>query len=203
VDATVIVLIVVVVLLVAVGIAMMSRRRRSQQLQEHFGPEYERRVAETGDPKAAEAELAGRQKRRQEFDIRSLRPEERERFQGSWYRIQRDFVDDPERSLHDADDLVVEVMRLRGYPVEGDFDRRADDLSVDHPQVVQHYREARSVRDAAPGDGVDTERQRHALTSYRSLVEALLGAPARNRDGATDRAEDSATTTRRTEEQTR
>ena len=197
-DATVIVLIVVVVLLVAVAVAMMSRRRRSQQLKEHFGPEYERRVAETGDPKAAEAELADRQKRRQEFDIRSLRPEERDRFQGSWDRIQRDFVDDPERSLHQADDLVVEIMRLRGYPVEDDFDRRADDLSVDHPQVVQHYREARRVRDAGPGDDVDTERQRHALTSYRSLVQALLGPDRDGTHGDHDRS-----TSRRTEEQTR
>ena len=198
-DTTVIVLIVVVVLLVAVAAVLLSRRRRSQQLQEHFGPEYERRVAETGDPKAVEAELADRRKRREEFDIHELRPEERERFQGSWDEIQRDFVDDPERSLHAADLLVVEVMRLRGYPVDDDFDRRADDLSVDHPQVVQHYREARRVRDAAPGDGVDTERQRHALTSYRSLVQALLGHGKPDRDGPPQEER----TTRRTEEPTR
>ena len=73
--------------------------------------------------------------------------------------------------------LVVEIMRARGYPVE-DFDRRADDISVDHPDVVHHYREARRVRDASVGGSVDTDQQRHALTSYRSLVEALLG-PAR------------------------
>lgn len=198
-DATVIVLIVVAVLLVAVAVAVMSRRRRTQRLQEHFGPEYERRVSETGDPKAVEAELTDRQKRRQGFDIRSLRPEERDRFQGSWDQIQRDFVDDPEHSLHAADSLVVEIMRLRGYPVEDDFDRRSDDLSVDHPQVVQHYREARRVRDAGPGDGVDTDRQRHALTSYRSLVQALLGAGKPDRDGARQDEH----TTRRTEEQTR
>ena len=53
------------------------------------------------------------------------------------------------------------------------FDRRADDLSVDHPRVVQHYREARQVRDAS-GE-VDTERRRTAVTSYRSLIDALLG----------------------------
>ena len=64
-------------------------------------------------------------------------------------------------------------MRARGYPVDDDFDRRADDLSVDHPRVVQHYREARQVRDAS-GE-VDTERQRTAVTSYRSLIDALLG----------------------------
>ena len=76
-------------------------------------------------------------------------------------------------------------MRARGYPVEDDFDRRADDLSVDHPRVVQHYREARKVRD---DDGeVDTERQRTAVTSYRSLINALLGDDDRTHDA--DRAD--------------
>ena len=90
-----------------------------------------------------------------------------------WNEIQRGFVDDPRQSLRSADLLVAEIMRTRGYPVDDDFDRRADDLSVDHPRVVQHYREARQVRDAS-GE-VDTERQRTAVTSYRSLINALLG----------------------------
>ena len=105
--------------------------------------------------------------------MRDLRPEERSRFRNSWNEIQRGFVDDPRQSLHAADLLVGEVMRTRGYPVEDDFDRRADDLSVDHPRVVQHYREARRVRDSE-GE-VDTEQQRTAVTSYRSLIDALLG----------------------------
>ncbi len=152
---------------------MLSRRRRSTQLQQHFGPEYERSVAATGDRRSAEAELAERRQRREEFDVRDLNPEERDRFRASWNEIQRGFVDDPRQSLRSADLLVAEIMRTRGYPVDDDFDRRADDLSVDHPRVVQHYREARQVRDAS-GE-VDTERQRTAVTSYRSLINALLG----------------------------
>lgn len=174
-EPTVIVLIVVIVLLVlalaAAGV-LLSRRRRSEQLQEQFGPEYERRVAETGDRRSAEAELAAREKRHRSLDIRDLRPEEREQFSRSWAQIQRGFVDDPVRSVREADTLVVEIMRARGYPVD-DFDQRAEDVSVEHPDVVHHYREARAVRDA---DGpVDTERQRSAVTSYRALVDALLG----------------------------
>jgi hypothetical protein len=152
---------------------VLGRRRRSASLQQHFGPEYERSVSASGDRRAAEAELTERRQRREEFDVRDLRPEERDRFRGSWNEIQRGFVDDPRRSLQAADLLVVEVMRTRGYPVDDDFDRRADDLSVDHPRVVQHYREARRVRDS--GGEADTERQRTAVTSYRSLIDALLG----------------------------
>jgi hypothetical protein len=186
VDGTVVVLIILVLLVVAVLGVVLSRRRRSSQLQEHFGPEYERSVSATGDRRAAEAELAERRQRREEFDVRDLRPEERDRFRESWNEIQRGFVDDPRRSLKSADLLVAEVMRARGYPVDDDFDRRADDLSVDHPRVVQHYREARKVRDD-DGD-VDTERQRTAVTSYRSLIDALLGDDDRTHD--TDRAPD-------------
>jgi hypothetical protein len=172
---TAVVVIIVLVLLVAVVLGVVaSRRKRSAQLREHFGPEYERTVSTTsGDRRAAEAELTERRHRREEFDIRDLPPEERGRFRQSWNEIQRGFVDDPRGSLQGADLLVAEIMRARGYPVDDDFDRRADDLSVDHPRVVQHYREARQVRDA-DGD-VDTERQRKAVTSYRSLVDALLG----------------------------
>ena len=141
-NGTVVVLIILVLLVVVVLGVVLSRRRRSSQLQEHFGPEYERSVSATGDRRAAEAELAERRQRREEFDVRDLRPEERDRFRDSWNEIQRGFVDDPRQSLKSADLLVAEVMRARGYPVDDDFDRRADDLSVDHPRVVQHYREA-------------------------------------------------------------
>lgn len=186
-DGTVVVLIVLVLLVLVVLGVVVSRRRRSSQLQQHFGPEYERSVAATGDRRAAEAELAERRQRREEFDVRDLRPEERDRFRESWNEIQRGFVDDPRQSLKSADLLVAEVMRARGYPVDDDFDRRADDLSVDHPRVVQHYREARRVRDS---DGeVDTEKQRTAVTSYRSLIHALLG----DDDRADDRADDDRT----------
>jgi hypothetical protein len=191
-DPTVISLVVVAVVLLVVVLALLirlGRRSRSERLREHFGPEYERSVSRTGDREAAEAELIERQERRRELDIRDLRPEERTQFHESWATIQSDFVDDPARALRDADTLVVEIMRLRGYPVE-DFDRRADDISVDHPEVVHHYRQARRVHDASAERSVDTERQRRALTSYRLLVEALLGhaRSGRSTDGATNRA---------------
>ena len=174
VDTTVVVLIVVIVVIaLAVGAVVLARQRRSQRLREHYGEEYERSVEETGDRKSAEAALTERESRVRELAIRDLRPEEREGFTERWAAVQRGFVDDPAGSLRQADDLVVEIMRLRGYPTEGDFDRRAEDISVDHPQVVRHYRDARAVHDA--GGEVDTEKQRTAVTSYRSLVDALLG----------------------------
>ncbi len=191
-DSTVIVLIVIIVLLLlalgAVGV-VLSRRRRTERLQEHYGPEYERSVRETGDRRSAEAELTTRERRVAELDIRDLRPEERERYRASWSDIQQGFVDDPKRSVHAADELVTDIMRTRGYPVD-DFDRRAEDISVAHPEVVDRYRDARSVREATEQGGtVDTDQQRRAVTSYRSLVESLLGS---DDDTADHRADDAA-----------
>jgi hypothetical protein len=180
VDSTVIVLVVVIVVLVlalaAAGV-MLVQRRRTERLQEHYGPEYERSLSQTGNRRDAEAQLSEREKRHRELEIRDLRSEERDRFAASWADIQREFVDDPKRAVHDADVLVLEIMRTRGYPVGddgGDFERRAEDISVEHPDVVQRYREAHAVRDATERGDVDTENQRAAVTSYRSLITALL-----------------------------
>jgi hypothetical protein len=187
VNSTVTILIVVVVLLVialaAVG-AMLAKRRRSEHLQEHYGAEYERTVAERGDRRAAEAALTEREKRHRSLEIRDLEPAERDGFENSWVDIQRGFVDDPVQSVRRADALVVDIMRTRGYPVD-DFDRRAEDISVEHPQVVQHYRDARATRVATDEGVVDTERQRQAVTSYRALIEALLHGESHNSTTAT------------------
>jgi hypothetical protein len=182
VDSTVIVLIVVIVVLVlaAAGV-MLFQRRRTERLQEHYGPEYERTLSQAGDRRAGEAQLTEREKRHRELDIRDLRAEERDRFASSWAEIQREFVDDPKRAVRDADMLILEIMQSRGYPVgdDGDdFERRAEDISVEHPEVVQRYREAHAVRDATESGSADTEQQRSAVTSYRSLIDALLGSPS-------------------------
>ena len=74
-------------------------------------------------------------------------------------------------------------MRERGYPVE-DFDQRAADLSVDHPDVVENYRHGHELaRRTVRGEG-DTESLRQALVHYRALFEELLVAK-----DADDRAE--------------
>ncbi|MCW2719425.1 hypothetical protein [Pseudonocardia sp.] len=202
-GTTVIVLIVVIVLLVlalaAAGI-MLSRRRRSEQLQEHYGPEYERTLAETGDRRAAEARLTEREQRHRKLDVRDLSPEERDRFSGSWNTIQRGFVDDPVQSVRHADALVVEIMRTRGYPVD-DFEQRAEDISVEHPQVVQHYRDARGIHEATQNGTADTEQQRHAVTSYRALITTLLGQGNDDAAASPTNGHRAATTT--SEEQTR
>ena len=126
---------VVVVLLVVIGL-LLARQRRTQQLKQGFGPEYQRAVAQHGDQRSAEKDLADRRRRVQKFEIRPLDPASRERYTERWGATQRQFVDQPVAAVGEAHALVQEVMRERGYPVEDDFEQRAADVSVDHPDVV-------------------------------------------------------------------
>ena len=165
----------VLLAVVVAGVAAM-RSRRSRQLQEGFGPEYDRVVEDTGDRREAERELRERKERIEELDIRPLPEEARTRYAEEWRRVQARFVDEPEAAVVEADALVQRVMADRGYPVADDFERRAADVSVDHPDVVESFREGhRLVEDHRNGTG-DTESLRQAMVHYRSLFDELLEA---------------------------
>jgi hypothetical protein len=169
----VVIAVVVIVTIVIVGYQIMARQRRTRQLREQYGPEYDRAVDLADSQREAESELRGRSKRHEQLGLRSLDTSERENFERCWSDIQSQFVDDPSTAVRNADLLVVEVMSARGYPVE-DFDQRANDLSVRYPEGTQRYREARRIAQANEHGTVDTEDLRQALTSYRSMVLALL-----------------------------
>jgi hypothetical protein len=173
-DAIVWVILAVGIVLIAIVGLVVLQRRRSRQLQDRFGPEYERAIDRRGDRREAESELAARADRRDTLDIRPLDPEARERYARSWQEIQKRFVDEPEAAVSDADRTIVDVMAERGYPVE-DFDQRAADVSVDHPTVVENYRAAHAISERHAGNGTSTEDLRQAMVHYRALFDELLG----------------------------
>jgi hypothetical protein len=165
--------VVVVVALAWLGVD----RRRSRHLQETFGPEYGRTVAERGDRRAAESELRERQQVRGRLEIRPLSERQRERYGSEWEQVQSDFVDNPSDAVAQADRLVAEVMRERGYPVD-DFEQQAALVSVDHPDVVANYREGHAIYLSADGGDASTEGLRQAMQHYRELFNHLLENPA-------------------------
>ena len=170
------IIVIVVAVLVAVGVIVgMSsvRRQRTQGLTEQYGPEYQRVVESAGDQRAAESELDARRERVQGYEIRALSTEERDGYSARWQETQAHFVDDPSSAISQADLLVQEVMRARGYPMV-DFEQRAADISVDHPHVVEEYRAAHDVAERHAAGGVETEDLRQAMVHYRTLFEELL-----------------------------
>jgi hypothetical protein len=173
--------VVAVVVIVAIALLILSttRRRRSEELRRRFGPEYERTVGTARDRGEAEKELREREQRVDALEISPLQPAARDRFADRWREVQAMFVDDPGNAVDQADGLIGEVMRARGYPV-GDFEQRAADISVNHPQVVDHYRTAHAIAlRRRSGDGA-TEQLRQAFVHYRALFADLLETPDTN-----------------------
>jgi hypothetical protein len=64
-------------------------------------------------------------------------------------------------------------MLKRGYPM-GDFARRAADISVDHPAVVENYRAAQAIAARDERGQADTEELRKAVVHYRVLFDDML-----------------------------
>jgi hypothetical protein len=168
-------LLIVIVFLLAVGAGLWFYfQRRSQKLRSMFGSEYDRTVREIGDRHKAESILIKRKKHVEELDIRPLAAAAVERFNREWQSCQAKFVDDPRGAVREADHLVAEVMKTRGYPV-GDFEQRAADVSVDHPGVVENYRGAHEIAVREERGKASTEDLRRALVYYKTLFEELLG----------------------------
>jgi hypothetical protein len=172
-NTTVIAIVAVIAIAAGVLAWIYIERRRRERIRTRFGPEYERTLREAGDTRRAESVLERREKRVSRYPIRTLTPEERAHFSDAWQRVQALFVDDPGAAVGQGDALVTDLMAVRGYPMT-DFERRAEDLSVDHPTVVQHYREARGVADRHARKAAATEDLRQALVHYRALFEDLL-----------------------------
>ena len=169
-------ILIAVLVIVVLGIVawLLSRRRRSARLREHFGPEYDRTVGELGEQRAAEAELAAREKKRKKLDIVELSPEARQEHAATWHKVQAEFVDAPRDAVGKAERLVTRVMRERGYPID-DFDQRAADVSVDHPDIVDNYRRAHAIYQSHQNGVIETEAARQAFVHYRALFDRLLG----------------------------
>lgn len=169
----------IVVAAIIVALAVAASRRSRANLQQRFGPEYDREVAARGSERDAQRHLRDVAGRRDRLDIRQLDPAARDRYTRRWQAVQTDFVDQPGRALDEADRLVTDVMQDRGYPVR-DFGERAELVAADHPEVVEHYRAAHAARqrhasgDGADGHDVGTEELRQAFVHYRALFDELV-----------------------------
>lgn len=164
---------VVALVLIALAAWFIYKKKQSHRLQERFGPEYGRSVDDLGSRKKAESELKAREKRVEHLNIVPLTPPEAARFSETWKDLQGRFVDNPKGAVVQAGQLVRELMLKRGYPM-GDFERRAADISVDHPEVVKNYRAAQAIAVRDERGQADAEELRKAVVYYRALFDELL-----------------------------
>lgn len=174
-NSWLIVAVVVIVILVAIVIFLAVRQQNTRRLKSRFGSEYERTLDELGGRRSGEAELQQREKRVKHFELKPLSPQERDRFTKAWRQIQGTFVDEPGAAVSHADQLIGEVMTARGYP-SGDFEQRSADVSVDHAEVLQSWRNAHQIALRHQKGEAGTEDLRQAMVSYRALFTDLVGA---------------------------
>jgi hypothetical protein len=161
-------------LVIVVGLIAYSVKRDNQRrdLKAQFGREYDRTVDAVGQRKA-DGDLTERLERHEKLELQPLDDDARERYAIDWAELQARFVDEPKSAVAAADRLVTQVMTERGYPMDR-FEERAELLSVDHPDLVHHYREAHEVHDRAARLEASTEDMRRALIHYRALFDDLL-----------------------------
>ncbi|HET7487380.1 MAG TPA: hypothetical protein VFJ85_05580 [Acidimicrobiales bacterium] len=171
-DTVVIVLVVAAVVVAAAAVALVAAQRR-RRLQDRFGREYHLAVRHDGGRREAEHDLMSRLRRHDQLQIRPLDRAQHRRFVHGWDAAQARFVDEPAAALTDADRLVGEVMAERGYPT-GSFDQRAADLSVEHADVLDHYRAAHAMTRRSEQGQTTTEEQRQAMVHYRAIFTSLL-----------------------------
>jgi hypothetical protein len=162
-----------IALLAAVAWFIWQKQEQTKRLQRRFGPEYGRAVQALGSRAKAESELRSREKRVERLTIIPLAPSDAARFTQAWNALQARFIDNPKGAVVEADRLVRELMLKRGYPM-GDFERRAADMSVDHPTVVEAYRAAQGIAARDERGEADTEDLRKAVVHYRTLFDELL-----------------------------
>src|SRR4051812_20904985 len=107
---------------ICVGIAILAvvgwwiyERNRTRYLRERFGSEYDRRVTQVGNRRRAESELARSEARVRKLQVRPLSASDRTQFLDKWRLCQARFVDDPAGAVEEADHIVSDIMRVRGY----------------------------------------------------------------------------------------
>jgi hypothetical protein len=150
-------------------IAMITRQHRADMLRKRSGAEDDPSVTAAGSSSLAGVDVARREKRALPLDIHPLTPGARARYSEAWRATQVRFVDDPQGTVAEANRLLNDAMRDRGYPADPNL--TLEDLSVEHARVVNDYRMANAI--AGKSDAT-TEELRHLLINVRSLFAELI-----------------------------
>ena len=167
----VIAVVVIVVMLLALRRTYSAASRR--RLHKRFGTEYDRTVESVDSRRKGERDLRAREAEHDELELRPLSDAARDRYVEQWWKLQIRFVDRPQVTVANADSLLTEVMRERGYPVE-DFDSKSRLVSVDHPDAVENYRKGHLIYMKTVEGKASTEDLRQAVICYRALFDDLV-----------------------------
>jgi hypothetical protein len=170
---------VVVVLAIILIVAMASRRRnqesraaRIEGKRDRYGPEFDRQAERLRSSDAAEQALDDRARQLRQ---RELSPSERQRYREDWDRVEGNFLDRPALALGEAERLVGDLMRDRGYRSDDPQDA-AMDLSITHGSIAERYRAGSRI---VSSGSTDIGQMREAMLHFRTVVDDLLAVEVR------------------------
>jgi hypothetical protein len=167
-----------IVLVVGIAVALLLLaalvriRQRRAHLQQRFGPEYQRAVADQGTS-GGEKRLSEIENERKDLEIKPLAAAARDRYLDEWRQAEARFVSDPRDAARAAEALVVRALEERGYPRDDDDERLAALVSVDHPDVADRYRHGHAMLENVDGSQ-STENLRKAMLDFRSVLEDVV-----------------------------
>ena len=124
-------------------LAAAGARRREQGTEAIAHPEEQRAEGRSGESGAGESELSPLFSNDEESDFRNR-----------WKDIQTGFVDEPRRSVEQADELIARLLQ-----------RLAESFSEQRSHLEQQWEKSESA---------STEDLRLALRRYRSFFDRLL-----------------------------
>jgi hypothetical protein len=130
----------------------MSAQEQSQQDPDGIFQQDERAEVNTGDQGTMDASASNGASMNEPL----LSADDGEGFKQRWEQIQVRFVDEPQASVKQADDLVQELMQ-----------RLADNFAQERSRLDQQWER---------GEEASTEDLRTALQQYRSFFRRLLVA---------------------------
>lgn len=177
------VLIALAVLLVGAVVwgVMASKRRREERerLQQRYGAEYERTVSEHRSTRAAVADLKAREQQHDQLSLHDLNDADRDLVRSHMATAQFRFVEDPAEAIGQAQRVMTEALRAKGYPVEGDRDEAVRMFSVDHPE---HAGVVRTLLEGSHDS--DTEHMRTLFLNATKVLRDVTGATFVQADAA-------------------
>ena len=179
-----VVVIVAALALFSLFLFMGVRRRKAHHLRDRFGTEYDRTVEARGRS-AAEKELEKRERMAQSIQIQPLTRDMREAYATDWEHLEARFVERPTTAVMEADELMQDILRKKGYPLRS-FDELLSDLAIQQPELVDEFRAAHDIIDRDNPTELTTEELRQAMLHYRTIFDRLVGAVPRFKSSVAD-----------------
>jgi len=152
---------------------LAMRRRRPTYFHRRFGYDHDLSLEDENTPPHVTEGVDAQNGRSNTFTIQPLTSTNKVYATSLWQSIQALFVDEPKVAIEEAEDLLMEVMRQRGFP-SGDFEQLLADLTADYPWLLENYRALRTIKRRQDHGEATTEDLRQALLLYRSILDDLL-----------------------------